>query len=321
MAAKRLTAGVNMKPEKRLESLRDRLAADPAGVKADVLNELAVNRKVVTEPSLRARFYGVLVACCSHQRDFAGGLQVLEIAKKIGGSPAARAELLAQGASLHIGRRDAESALGLIETSLELLRGELAKPDGVRTGAQERRRQLLVSRAAYLVIRAEITMHLKVGSLRQAMADALEALSLTSHKSALRVRMAATTLLSNLLTRYGTLSDVTQALRLLDKADKELARRRIRRSHGHRVRIRWGKALALARLGMVDRAEQIMTEVIEKLLAAGSRRVAGDAVEALAWIVEERAGQVGRAEYLKRRYQSRVTPTSPATPPAGRSRG
>lgn len=118
--------------------------------------------------------------------------------------------------------------------------------------------------------------------------------------------MAAITVLSILLMRFGTFRDVTRALLLLDQADKKLARRRFRRSHGHRVRIRWSKALALARLGMVDRAEQIMTEVIEKLLAAGSRRAAGDAVEALTWIVEERAGQVGRAEYLKRRYQARL---------------
>jgi tetratricopeptide (TPR) repeat protein len=295
-----------MRNDKRLESLRARSADDPAGVKAEILNELAVNRKAVTEPSRRVRFYGLLVACCRHLCDFAGGLQVLGIAKTIGGSPAARAELLAQGASLHIERRDGDSACDAIEASLELVRGELAKSEGTSPDALKLRQQLLVSKAAYLVIRAEIATHLKVGSPSEAMADALEALGLASHKSALRVQMAATTLLTTLLTRFGTLRDVTQALALLDQADKELARRRVRRSHGHRVRIRWGKALALARLGMIDRAEHIMAEVIEKLIAAGARQDAENAVEALAWIVEERAGKQGRADYLRRRYRARM---------------
>lgn len=293
-----------MKSYRRLEGLRVRLADDPAGVKAEILTELSLNREAVTQPSVRIRFYGLLIACCRNLGDFAGGLQALEVAKKIGGSPAAQAELLTQAASLHIERRDADAALQAIEISLELLHSELTRMTDVHTDARGRR--LLNTKAWALVVRGEITLHMKAGSLRKAMSDALEAISLASHKSALRIRMAAVTLLSGLLARFGTFADVTEALRLLDQADKELARRRIRRSHNYRVRIRWGKALALARLGMVDRAEQIMTEVIDKLIQAGARQVAKDAVEALTWIVEERAGKVGRAEYLRRRYQARL---------------
>lgn len=290
--------------DKRLEGLRDRLADDPAEVKAEILNELSLNREVVARPSVRIRFYGLLIACCRSLGEFADGLQALEVAKKIDGSPAAHAELLAQAASLHIQRRDAEAALQSIEASLELIRGELVAMKGLDTGTRNQR--LLITKAGGLVVRGEIRLLLKTGPVKEAMADALEAISLTSHKSAVRVRIAAINLLSSLLTRFGTLADVSEALRLLDQADKELARRRIPRSHNYRIRIRWGKALALARLGMVDRAEQIMTEVIEKLIQAGARQVVEDAVEALAWIVDERAGQAGRAEYLKRRYQARL---------------
>ncbi|HEX9732231.1 MAG TPA: hypothetical protein VGG06_09625 [Thermoanaerobaculia bacterium] len=49
-----------------------------------------------------------------------------------------------------------------------------------------------------------------------------------------------------------------------------------------------------------------MTEIIEQLMKAGARQVAEDAVGALAWIVEERAGHAGRAEYLRRRYRVRL---------------
>jgi hypothetical protein len=187
-----------------------------------------------------------------------------------------------------------------------MVAGEVAKLEGEEDSTQKRRQKLLSSKAAYLVIRAQIALFLKVGSAAQAMGDVLEALALTTHRSDLRVRMAAITVLSTLLIRFGTLDNVTRALQLLDQADKELARRRFRRSHSHRVLIRWGKALALARLGMVDRAEQIMAEVIEKLIAAGARQDAENAVEALAWIVEERAGKQGRANYLRGRYGARL---------------
>lgn len=172
--------------------------------------------------------------------------------------------------------------------------------------AESRRQWLISARARNLILRGEIKLRFGLGSLKSAMADSLEALALTPHKSALRVRMSAITLLSCLMTRFGTLQDVIESLRLLDEADKELARRRFVRAHNYRVRIRWCKALALARLGMIDRGEQIMVEVIETLDKSGSRQLAEEAVEALAWIVEERAGQLGRAEYLKRRYQARL---------------
>ena len=219
----------------------------------------------------------------------------------MGGSRGARAELLAQGASLHLGAGDATAARETLVRALDLVEGELGRPPGSSYSARKRRQWLTDLKSYCLTLRSEVATGLEDDHV-SAMADVLQALSLTSERSTLRVRMAAVSCLAAVLLHFGSLKEVVRALRLIDDADRSLARRRVRRSHLHRVLLRWARALAMARLGSVDRAENIMIDVIEHLQRKGQTERLKHAVDALAWIVGERAARPARALYLRRKY-------------------
>jgi hypothetical protein len=249
---------------------------------------------------VRVRLYGLLVAACRNLGATDEGLHALNLGLKLGGSSVARAELLTQGATLHLGSGDAVAARQAVARALELVEKELDRPSGSSYSARRRRLWLSDLKAYCVTLRSEIAMY--EHDYVNGMADALRSLTLTSERSALRVRLAAVSCLAAVLLRFGSLNEVIRALTLVDEAEQALARRRVRRSHLHRVVLRWARALALARLGSVDRAENIMVDVIEHLRQKGHVDRLKHAVDALAWIVGERGGRPARADYLQRKY-------------------
>lgn len=292
--------------DRRIESFRDRLANDLPGTRHVIERELTENSEVMQSPTLQVRLLSLLVACCRDLGKIDEGLAILERARSLGGSPVARAELATHAALLHLVRGHGAAAGEAVHEALELVDAELAKPVGTSAFSRRRRQWFTNHKAACLVIRGEIAFRLGERPLKDAMADALSALALATHRTAYRARIGAVTLLTYLLTRFGTLDDVSQALQLLDAADRDLARRRVTRKHDHRVRLRWGKALALARLGMVDRAEEILREVIRALIAADAVTAAREAVESMAWLIRERAGKPERAVTVRQRWLARL---------------
>jgi len=286
----------------RLKAWRDRLTEDPAGVRTEIARALEQDDER-PGPTDHVRLYTLLVSANRDLGDSAAGLQALESGQSLHGSAAARADLLAAGASLNaVARRDADAARELIQQALRLVEGELSRPPSRSYSARKRRQGLVDTKATCLIIRSDVALWLEERQTpAAAMADVLEALELTAGGAEVRVRMAAISRLAGVLLHFGSLNGVTRALELVDQADRTLARRRVRRSHLHRILLRWVRALALARLGSVDRAENIMADVIEHLRRKGQVERLKHAVDALAWIVGERAGRPARAEYLRRK--------------------
>lgn len=287
----------------RLKDLRSRLTDDPDVVRAEIVRHLGQDGEGWPRPTDRVRLHSLLVASYRDAGDVTASLQALDAGLRIGGSSVAQAELLVVGAGLHVLRRDAAAALELISGALGLVEKELSRPQGRSYSAVKRRQWLVDIEASCWIVRSEVALGLEEKAPK-ALASVLEAMALTSERSDLRVRMSAVSQLSAVLLRFGSLSDVQRALWLVNEADRELARRRFRRSHLHRVLLRWARAVALARLGSVDRAENIMVDVIEHLRQKGQAERVQHAVDALAWIVGERAGRPDRATYLRRKYAS-----------------
>lgn len=286
----------------RMKDLRDRLADDPDGVRAEIARQLELDGQGRPKPTDRVRLHALLVAAYRDLGDQTASLRALSDGLRIGGSPVARAELMVVGASIHLVRQDAAAATELISAALGLVDHELSCAPRRSYSARQRRQWLVDVKASCLILRSEVALLLEENQAPAALASVLEALALTSDRSDLRVRMSAVSCLSAVLLQFGTLSDVLRVLRLVDDADRALARRRVRRSQLFRVLLRWARALALARLGSVDRAENIMLDVIEHLRQKGHAETLRHAVDALGWIVEERAARPARAAYLRRKY-------------------
>ena len=107
-----------------------------------------------------------MIACCRNLGRMDEGLELLELGLRLGGAPDARAELLAQGASLQIQRGDGHAARACIDSALGLLEQELAKPAGLHARSRKRRRDLIRIQAGSLALRGDITLHLEVGTLK-----------------------------------------------------------------------------------------------------------------------------------------------------------
>ncbi len=117
-----------------------------------------------------------------------------------------------------------------------------------------------------------------------------------------RVHLAGVTLLCALLVQYGTSAIVRQAAQLLDHAERVLIYRcRVPPDHVHRIKIKWGRALTLARLGSLSRAETLLKRVVEQLLARGWNHDASQALDALVWVIEQ-TKMPGRASFYVWKY-------------------
>lgn len=278
-----------------LERIRDRIRADPAGAREEI-RELLKS----AGPSGRVRLWGLEITACIALDDVEGGLRAYEQGRKLRGTALAHSELEGRAARLLITRRDLAAASTAADRAVSLIR-----PLALAPGKGSPRGTLHV-RAMYgaaLVVRAQAGSWAKEPASRL-LGDVFEAFRWIDPRFAPSVHLAAVSTLATLLTQNATSPEHLQtALRLEGEAQDLLRRRRVRACHPHRAQLRGIRALALAKLGAVERAEQIMRQrVIPDLRAAGLDSTADEAAEQLLWIVAERAGQVGRASYLRSRH-------------------
>lgn len=295
---------------RRIEDLRDGLAVDPATVRdevVEILDETTPARRV--SPSARLRLVGLAVAAGRKLGDLEAADQIAAEGSMIATrSPVANADFLLHVAALRIVQEQPAEALRAVNQAEKLLIEELDKPQPSAKESQRRRRWMQSAVGVAHVTRGEVFLFLSEGSIDQAVADALEALRLTSNlvkapSYTRRVHLSAVTLLCALLVRFGTPKIVDEAIRLLDHAEHILIYRcRVPPDHVHRIKIKWGRALALARLGSLSKAETLLLDVIERLLARDWKDDAKRALDALVWVVEQSEMPV-RARYFVLKYR------------------
>lgn len=299
-----------------IDRIRNMLGEDPGKASQSIAELLDCTRS----PSARVRLWGLMVLACCRLEDFLAARRASEEGRKLGGAPLAQAELEWQTAELYIYLRDADAARSSVEKALALLR-PLLEPRGSSPGSRRKLRHVHGTYAATLIIRAEIACHLEGrSSLQGAFEDVVEAFRWADPRHASRIHVSAVSALAYLLTQpgVGSLEDVSTALCLAIDADRLLRRRRVAARHPHRLKLRWIRALALARLGAVDLAEHLLATVVKGLRAEGLERDAEHAAEQLVWIVAERAGKLGRASHLRRSLglSAAEPPAAPPEPPA-----
>ena len=296
----------------RIEQLRDRLAVDPGAVRREVaklLAETRPNRRV--SPSGRLRLLGLVVAAGRKQGDLEAADRTAAEGSMISTrSPVANADFLNHVAALRIVQNRPTEALKAVNLAAQLLADELAKPEPSAKESRRRRRWIQSAIGVSHVTRGEIFLHLSEGSVEGAFADAFEALRLTADlvkatPFTRRVHLAGVTLLCALLVRFGTSAIVKQTVELLDHAERILIYRcRVPPDHVHRIKIKWCRALTLARQGALPRAEAMLLDVIERLLTRGWEDDAKRALDALVWIIEQ-TKMPGRAGFYLWKYSGK----------------
>lgn len=299
--------------DRLIEALRDRLAADPAGVRHEVsrLLEDGAGSTGRMRPSSRLRLLGLVVAASWELGELAraetAAAEGLKISTR---SAVANADFLLQVGVLRIVQKRPRYALEVVNRAGLVLGRELQQPPPTAKESRRRRRWLQATKAASKVIRGEIFLHLSEGSFDEAFADALEALKLTedlvkASAHTRRVHLSAVTLLCALLVRFGPIPMAQEALPLLDHAEGVLIYQcRISPDspdHPHRIKVKWGRALVLARLGETARAERLLIDVTGRLHASGLKDDAGRALDALVWVIEQTKSP-GRAGYFVLKY-------------------
>ena len=306
---------------RRIEELRDGLAADPAAVRRDVaelLAEARPDRRL--NPSGRLRLVGLAVAAGRKL----GDLEAADLTAAKGSiiatrSPVANADFLLHLGALRLAQHQARDALRAVNQAELLMIRELAKPEPSAKDSKRRRRWMQSAVGVAYVLRGEVFLHLSEGSIGGAFSDAFEALRLTSDlvkasPYTRRVHLAAVTLLCALLVQFGTPAIVNRAVQLLDHAERILIYRcRVPPDHVHRIKIKWGRALTLARLGSLPRAETLLKEVIERLIARGWNHDASQALDALVWVIEQ-TKMPGRAGFYVWKYSGKRVARCATTP-------
>ena len=300
--------------EPRIETLRDDLATDPAGVRLRVLEILENNPKaggrpaVRLRPSDRLRLLGLVVAADRKLGELGAGETAATAGLKIRTtSPVAQADFLLQLGAFRMDQGRGGEALQLINRAGQLMARELGKPLPAAKESRRRRRWIQATKAASHVLRGQVCWHLSVGSIDEAFSDALEALQLTSGlvKSSShmrRVHLAAVVLLCALLVRFGPPEMVRRAFKCLDHAERTLIYRcRVPADHVHRIKLKWCRALAFARLGSFGKSERMLVDVIEQLIAGGFHEDARKALDALVWVLEQTRFPL-RAGYMVKKY-------------------
>lgn len=291
-----------------LERIRETIGDDPAGAR-DEIRELLKT----AGPTGRVRLWGLEITACLGLDDLEGGLRAYERGRKLRGSALAHSELEGQAAALHLTRRDLEAARTAVERAVCLIR-PLALAPG--KGSPREAHHVRAMYGAALVLRAQAGSWARDPASRRQIEDVFEALRWIDPRYAPRVHLAAVSTLATVLTQNAVgPEDLQTALRLEEEAQRLLRRRRVRACHPHRAQLRGIRALVLAKLGAVALAEEVMAHrVIPDLRAAGLDSTADEAGEQLLWIVAERAGQVGRAGYLRRKLGLAPKTPAPKTP-------
>jgi len=285
----------------RLGVWRDRIIAGEAReVRAEVLAVL----EELTNPD-RARAYGLLVACCRDLGETEEGLDFLARGEALGvRETPARVELLAQGAALLIHVGDAERARDYLGRSLAFVEAELAKPERSSDWSKRRRAWFVRAKARNLVLRGDLAHRLEDRPGREALRDAFEAIEVATGFP--REQACGVFLVCSVLTFHGGLAEVISVLKLTGELDEYLSGKRVPRNHPYKLRVRWARAVALARLGMDERAESLMREVADELIRKGMTADARMAVETLLWIIGERSGEIGRARFVATKYRKAI---------------
>ncbi len=300
--------------DRRIEELRDRLAANPANVQLEVSRLLhhgtsgdRPNERL--RPSGRLRLLGLAVAAGRKLGELdsadAAAAEGLVITTP---STVANAEFLLQVGALRIVQERPKEAVQVVEWARRFTARELKKPEPSAKESKRRRRWIQATNAAAHVIRGEIFLNLSEGSIEGAFSDALTALRQTANlvkasTHTRRVHLSAVTLLCALLVRFGTPAIVDEAAQLLDHAEQILIYRcRVPPDHVHRIKIKWGRALILARLELLPKAERLMIDVVDRLLAIGLKDDARRALDSLVWVIE-RTKWPQRAVYFILKYR------------------
>lgn len=282
-----------------IERTRDKVTEDPAGAQRVIGDLLEETRN----PSGRVRLWGLMILACRRVGDLRTALKAYQSGSKVRrASTFARAELEVHAALMYTVRGDLDSACTTVAKAICLIRPLAENPRGESKGARRLARRDRALYATALIIRAEIARNLEGDpvSLRRALADALEALRWVDPRHESRVHLSGVTAVSVLVTKVGTRKDITDVLQLAIEGERLLRRRRIPARHPHRLKLKAIRALALARLGSVEQAERILAGVVSDLRELGLDDDADRAAVELLWVVGDRAGQVGRARYLRR---------------------
>ncbi|MCP3999188.1 MAG: hypothetical protein GY722_29600 [bacterium] len=296
---------------RRTEELKDRLAADPEAVRRDVdelLADARPGRRI--NPSGRLRLVGLAIAAGRKLGDLEAADQTAaEGSMIVTKSPAANADFLLHLGALRLAQYRAEDTLRTVNLAEQIMKRELAKPQPSAKESRRRRRWMQSAVGVACVLRGEVFLHMSEGSAEAAFNDAFEAMRLTSDlvrapSYTRRVHLSGVTLLCALLVQFGPPAIVEQAVELLDHAERILIYRcRVPPDHVHRIKIKWGRALTQARLGFLHKAETLLIEVVEQLIAKDWKHDAGQALDALVWVIEQSQWPV-RAGYFVLRYKS-----------------
>jgi hypothetical protein len=297
--------------------LRDSLATDPAGVRQQICGILEDDRSsedrpaARLRPSDRLRLLGLLVAAGRKLGEFSWvEAAAAEGSRITTSSPVAQADFLLQMGAFRMDQRRGSEALQLVNRAEQLMVRELRKEPPAAKESRRRRRWMQATKAASHVLRGQVFWHLSLGSIEAAFQNALEALQLTSDlvrasSHMRRVNLAAIVLLSALLVRFGPTNMVRKAMELLNRAERALIYRcRVPADHVHRIKLKWGKALACARLGSFEKAEKMLVDVVERLIVGGYREDARKALDALVWVLRQTQYPL-RAGYMVKKYGPR----------------
>ena len=297
-----------------IEALRDGLASDPAGVRRQVQGILDNHPRADgrptgrLRPADRLRLLGLVVAADRKLGDFtAGEVAAMDGVTTRTSSPVAQADFLLQLGAFRMDQERGEEALAFINRAKYLMTRELEKPQPTAKESLRRRRWIQATKAASHVLRGQVWWHLSIGSIEKAFSDALEALQLTSSlvkasSHMRRVHLSAVVLLCALLVKFGPPERVQRALEYLTQAERTLIYRcRLPADHAHRIKLKWCKALAYARQGSLEKAERILVDVIERLIALGFNEDARKALDALVWVLEQTRFPL-RACYMLNKY-------------------
>ena len=299
------------------EHLRERVCSAPS----DVLREVEDLLQSKPGRADRLRLLGLSLACCRNLEDERRGRKLMEQADELGAvrHPVARADWALQVGSFLTFAKDRAGAEDSIRRGLEIVENELQGPTPSSKGARQRRAWFEAWGAVLRVVRGETALRL-AGDAGQAFRDALEVLrtlrQLDGQTSPSRggtgcnrrrAHLAAVTLLSVTLADHGSVSVLPEVLELLRQAEKVLIYKLKRSADDmHRIRIRWCRALVLARLGSTRQAEGLLVDVLERLTRQGHSSTAKHALDGLCWVIE-RAGHTGRAQLVREKWSPNLS--------------
>jgi hypothetical protein len=291
--------------ETRIETLRVRLARDPAAVVEAITKELSA---ADVRPRYRVRLTALRATGYQHLGQHAAAEKDLRTAMAIPRCGAiARCEAIAQFAAYRLSysmttRTEWPKALGAATQAIITARELVSKTRGTTTWSirQARTRQGLLS--ATLVIRGQVNLY-GYGELQQAFADGIEAAKVAPtyfrrRNSRRHPQIAACSLLAICTTRGGNTADLEVALALVRKIENELpADDKI-----PRAQVRATLACIKARKGESVEAENLLLDSLAVLRRAGAWTLYNQIHIALVWVVRDCQKRPERADFLAQQH-------------------